>query len=243
MKPDIDPKKIVIFSGAGISASSGIATFRDSGAKNAWAHEQLATPQAWVTRQQEVMEYYNERRACVGKAQPTPSHLAIARLEQHYNVVVITQNVDDLHERAGSRHVLHLHGEINKLRCCGTHALIMDIGSRAQQPSDTCPDGHPLRPHVVWFNESIMHYEESVQHFKTAAKVLVVGTALQVDPAAKLPKKGRYRAEKLIVNPYFDVADRPYSYRIIREKADSIVPDIVDAWFKGQRWRERRHIG
>ncbi|RUR36648.1 SIR2 family NAD-dependent protein deacylase [Vreelandella populi] len=236
MKPAINPNKIVVFTGAGISVSSGLEAFRDGGLKAVSQHEQLASPHAWIVRRGEVIDYYNWRRECAGKAQPTPAHLAIARLEQKYEVVVITQNVDDLHERAGSHNVIHLHGELRKVRCCGQHEMISDIGINPQSIGDTCPDGHDMRPHVVWFGEPIMHYEEAGRHFKTAAKVLVIGTSLQVDPAAKLPKKGRYRAEKLIVNPHFDVADRPYSYRIIHEEADRIVPDIVTAWLEGQRW-------
>ena len=236
MKPAINPNKIVVFTGAGISVSSGLEAFRDSDLKMVGQHEQMASPHAWNRRRKEVIEYYNWRRECAGKAQPTPAHLAIARLEQKYEVVVITQNVDDLHGRAGSRHVIHLHGELRKVRCCGQHALVSDIGISPQHLGDTCPDGHALRPHVVWFGEQIMQYSEAGRHFKTAAKVLVIGTSLQVDPAAKLPKKGRYRAEKLIVNPHFDVADRPYSYRIIYKEADSVVPDIVAAWLEGQRW-------
>jgi NAD-dependent deacetylase len=201
----IDPNQVVIFSGAGISAESGLATFRDgNGLWNRSNVEDVATPNAWGSNPALVLQFYNERRRQAGAAQPNAAHLAIAELETKYQVTVITQNIDDLHERAGSSKIIHVHGEITKARSSIDSSLIYPIEYRDIQIGDKCDRGSQLRPHIVWFDEEIQNFELAKAAIKTAGKVLVVGTSLTVYPAASLLTKARFHAEKILISLEID---------------------------------------
>lgn len=180
-------KKLVVLSGAGISAESGIATFRDSG--GLWeghAIEDVATPQAWQKNKALVLDFYNERRKNALTALPNAGHEVLATLEEYFEVVIITQNVDNLHEKAGSSHVLHLHGELFKSRSTLDSSLVYPIEGWALQLGDRCEKGSQLRPHIVWFGEAVPMIDKAISITKTADIFVVVGTSLQVYPAAGL---------------------------------------------------------
>jgi NAD-dependent deacetylase len=228
-KPRINPGKIVILSGAGISAPSGLATFRDSG--GLWEKHrvaEVATPEAWQLDPGLVTRFYNERRTQAAAAQPNAAHLAIARLQHRFETVVITQNVDDLHERGGSSTVIHLHGELGKARSSIDPDLIYPIGNSAIQMGDLCALGSQLRPDVVWFGEAVRHFEAAKEHILTAGRFLVVGTSLAVFPAAGLVKFARHQAEKILVDPL--PGRRPFGFRVILGSADEALPALVNEW-------------
>lgn len=179
-------KKIVVLTGAGISAESGIRTFRD--ADGLWEEhriEDVATPEGWAANPELVLRFYNQRRAQLFDVQPNAGHEALVALEKYFEVHVVTQNVDDLHERAGSSRVLHLHGELRKVRSDRYEHLVypceMDI-----QLGDTCERGYQLRPHIVWFGESVPMLGPAAELAEQADVFLIVGTSLQVYPAASL---------------------------------------------------------
>ena len=214
MKPNVDNNKVLIFSGAGVSAESGLDTFRGSGGFwYTYRIQDVASLAGWRTDPEYVLEFYNERKQGILEAEPNAAHKAIAKLEEKYEVVVVTQNIDDLHERAGSSQVIHLHGEITKARSSWDDSLVYDIGEQLFNLNDTCEEGNPLRPHVVWFGEQPYHMDMAKYHFKTAARVLVIGTSLEVLPAASLVNFGRHHAEKIIVNMELDRKNKPYGYR------------------------------
>jgi len=178
---------IVVLTGAGISAESGLSTFRDSG--GLWEQHsvyEVATPEAFARNQELVLRFYNERRHQLQSAQPNPAHRLLAELESRYRVTVVTQNVDDLHERGGSSNVLHLHGELTKARSSGFPELIYDIGYNEIRPGDVCERGTQLRPHIVWFGEDVPMLDVAAEVVRTADQLLIVGTSLQVYPAAGL---------------------------------------------------------
>ena len=179
-------KKLVVLSGAGMSADSGLKTFRDSG--GLWeGHDvmQVASPEAYAHNPELVLEFYNQRRRQLHSAVPNAGHQALASLESHYEVEIITQNVDDLHERAGSTRVLHLHGELLKARSTGPEERVYPWKGDIL-PTDRCEDGYPLRPHIVWFGEPVPLLEEAATLTLQADLLIVVGTSLQVYPAAGL---------------------------------------------------------
>ncbi|HCF64628.1 MAG TPA: NAD-dependent protein deacylase [Chitinophagaceae bacterium] len=176
---------LVVLSGAGISAESGLKTFRDSdGLWNGYAVEEVATPSAFARNPQLVLDFYNMRRREVLKALPNAAHTGIAALEQHFRVTVVTQNVDDLHERGGSSNVLHLHGEILKMRGVG-ESTVYEIREDINL-GDVSPQGNQLRPHIVWFEEPVPLIEDAATICHTADVFVVIGTSLQVYPAAGL---------------------------------------------------------
>jgi len=178
--------KLVVLSGAGISAESGLRTFRDSdGLWEGYNIEDVATPRAWRRDPQLVLDFYNMRRRGVLEAQPNAAHIVLAQLEDRYDVRIITQNIDDLHERAGSTNVMHLHGEIFKMRSEHTEHLIYDIKTDIQL-GDTASDGAQLRPHIVWFEEPVPMIEKAVPVMYDADIFLLIGTSLVVYPAAGL---------------------------------------------------------
>lgn len=179
-------KTIVVLTGAGISAESGISTFRDAG--GLWeGHDvmEVATPQGWKKNAGLVLEFYNQRRKNVRESMPNPGHKALVELEQHFNVQIITQNVDDLHERAGSSNILHLHGELVKSRSSVDERLLYDCPGDINL-GDRCKKGSQLRPHVVWFGEAVPAMEPAIKICQQADIFLVVGTSLVVYPAASL---------------------------------------------------------
>ncbi len=179
---------LVVLTGAGISAESGIKTFRDG--DGLWENhhiEDVATPEAWARDPRTVLRFYNERRAQVRAARPNAAHLALAELEKHFRVSIITQNIDDLHERAGSRDVLHLHGELLKARSSRDARLVYRLDEdETIEMGDWCDDGSQLRPHVVWFGENVPLYATACDIVAEADLLLIVGTSLAVTPASML---------------------------------------------------------
>lgn len=193
-------KKLVVLSGAGISAESGLATFRDQG--GLWENyriEEVASIEAWHRNPGQVLRFYNQRRHDVLHAEPNTAHRLLADLETHYRVHVVTQNIDDLHERAGSSSVLHLHGEILKKRSVHNpvqlYACEEDI-----QLGDQAPDGGQYRPHIVWFGEQVPMLQEAATLVQTADILLIIGTSLQVYPAASLIHYAPEHADKYIID-------------------------------------------
>ena len=221
--------KIVVLTGAGMSAPSGLATFRDS--NGLWANhrvEDVATPEAWEHDPALVLEFYNQRRAQACAAQPNAGHRALAELERRYDVVIITQNVDNLHERAGSTRVIHLHGELTKARSTADESLVYDIGAKPIRLGDRCARGSQLRPHIVWFGEDVPLIETASEEFHDAAEVLVVGTSLKVYPAAGLVASAPAEAEKVHIDLHTDHC--PFGFRALPGSADQILPLLVQGW-------------
>ncbi|MES2696027.1 MAG: NAD-dependent deacylase [Verrucomicrobiota bacterium] len=232
-KPPINPQKIVVLSGAGISAPSGLATFRDGGGIwDRYKIEEVATPEAWAKDPARVLDFYNERRAQAAAALPNDGHRAIAELEKRFEVVVITQNVDDLHERGGSGRVIHLHGELRKARSTVDPTLVYEIGGAPIQIGDRCAQGSQLRPHIVWFGEEVQRFEEAEEEMRSAGKVVVVGTSLAVFPAAGLVRRARYGAEKVMVD--LEIGPRPYGFTVMHGSADKVLPTLVKRWLGGE---------
>lgn len=195
-------QKLVVLSGAGMSAESGIPTFR--GGDGLWENhriEDVATPEAWERDAALVQRFYNERRKGVLAAQPNIGHRVLARLQAYLDVTIITQNIDDLHERAGSKHVVHLHGEITKSRSTKNPMLVYPIEGWEIKMTDRCELGSPLRPHIVWFGEGVPMLEHAADWCAQADIFVVVGTSLQVYPAAGLIHEVPYTAQCFIVDP------------------------------------------
>jgi NAD-dependent deacetylase len=195
-------KTIVVLSGAGISAESGLKTFRgDGGLWEGHRVEDVATPEAWARDPALVLEFYNQRRRQVRGAQPNAAHEALVDLERAYEVHVVTQNVDDLHERAGSTRVLHLHGEIMLARSTRDPSYTKHLGDADIQIGNVCPLGSQLRPHVVWFGEDVPALEQAARIVARADVFLCVGTSLQVYPANSLIFATPRRARQIVINP------------------------------------------
>lgn len=194
-------KKCVVLTGAGISAESGLQTFRDSGGLwEGYRVEDVCTPEAFARSPQTVIDFYNARRRAASAAEPNAAHFALADLERAYDVQIITQNVDDLHERAGSGKVLHLHGELNKLRSTVDENEILPWQGD-QTLADRDSRGRPLRPHIVWFGEAVPLIEEAVRLVEAADTVIVVGTSLKVYPAASLLHYARFDVPVYLIDP------------------------------------------
>lgn len=224
MKPNI-----VVLTGAGISAESGIATFRDSG--GLWEQykiEDVATPDAWRRNPQLVTEFYNMRRAQAATAQPNAAHLALVKLEEKYNVHIITQNVDDLHERAGSANVLHLHGELCKVRSTVDAKLVYNVGSKAIAIGDKCDKGSQLRPDIVWFGEAVPAMDDAIVLAQKADVFMVIGTSLQVYPAAGLLHFAAEDIPKYLIDPMAVAVEGVFNLQVLPEKAGTGVPKIVE---------------
>lgn len=222
--------KVVVFTGAGVSAESGVSTFRDAG--GLWeGHDvmEVASPEGFMKDPGLVLDFYNQRRAQLREVEPNPAHLAIAELENYHDVVVVTQNVDDLHERAGSSKVLHLHGELLKARSMGREDYIVEV-ERDILLGDKCPYDHQLRPHVVWFGEPVPMIQVAAREFSDADSVLIVGTSLQVYPAAGLIGFAPHNSECFYIDPRpqisFELQSRPH--QVIAEKAGVGVRQVVD---------------
>jgi len=180
-------KKIVALTGAGISAESGLATFRGSdGLWEGHRIEDVASPEGWSRDPETVLEFYNQRRAAARAAQPNAGHKALVDLERDFEVVIVTQNVDDLHERAGSSRVIHLHGKLFESRSSQHEGLVYPMTADRIELGDICELGHQLRPNIVWFGEAVPLMDRAIEEAATADIFLVVGTSLQVYPAAGL---------------------------------------------------------
>jgi NAD-dependent deacetylase len=195
-------KQVVVFTGAGISAESGIKTFRDAG--GLWENykiEDVATPEAWKKNQELVNEFYNARRKQVIAASPNKAHYFIADLESKFNVNVVTQNVDDFHERAGSKNVLHLHGEIMKVRSEIDPDLIYPVTNWELKIGDLCEKGSQLRPHIVWFGELVPLMDQANYLAAQADFFIVIGTSLNVYPAAGILNFVSQEVPKWLIDP------------------------------------------
>jgi len=213
-------KKLVVLTGAGISAESGLKTFRESG--GLWEEHdvtEVATPMAWARNPEMVQRFYNERRKQLFESEPNAGHYGLAALEEHFDVHIITQNIDDLHERAGSKRILHLHGELKKARSTVDPWLVYDLEGWELKMGDKCEKGSQLRPHIVWFGEAVPAMEEAIILASTADIFVVVGTSLNVYPAAGLIGYAPSRASMWLVDPG-DVSI-PYNRKVevIKEKA------------------------
>lgn len=218
-------KKLVVFSGAGMSAESGIHTFRDhDGLWENYRIEDVATPEAWQRHPERVQRFYNERRKNILTAEPNSAHLDIAQLEQNYDVHVITQNIDDLHERAGSSQVLHLHGNIRLAKSSGPSAQFTQEfypidGWELNLQRDQCSEGYPLRPHVVWFGEAVPAYDDAIQILQDADIFIVIGSTLSVYPVAGLIHEIPSNCEAFYIDPNADYSRVPAQYHFIKEVA------------------------
>mgnify|MGYP002519460735 FL=1 len=223
-------KKIVVFTGAGVSADSGLATFRD--ADGLWANyriEDVCTPEALARNRALVIEFYNLRRKELLKTKPNAAHEAIAELEQWFDVEVVTQNVDNLHEQAGSSRVTHLHGELMKLRSQNNPSLIVPIEGWEQGLDDRAEDGSLLRPHIVFFGESVPMFDRATEIAREADVMVVVGTSLAVYPAAMLVRYARAGVPIYVVDPGdpdTSMIRNPLTH--IKERGATGVPKLVE---------------
>ena len=222
-------KHIVVLTGAGISAESGLSTFRDTG--GLWERypvEEVATPWGWQVNPDKVLQFYNARRQQIRQAQPNAAHYALAQLEKLFHVSIITQNIDDLHERAGSHHVLHLHGEIMKARSSVDPKLIYDLGDKDIHLGDKCAKGSQLRPHVVWFYEDVPQFPTAAEITTGADLMLVVGTSLSVYPAATLIEYVGPNTPVIVIAP--ELESVPEGVTWFKAKATEKLPELVQQW-------------
>jgi len=226
-------KRIVVLTGAGISAESGLQTFRGSdGLWEGYAIEDVATPEAWERNPVLVQRFYNERRRSVLEAQPNAAHLALAKLQEAFDVQIITQNIDDLHERAGSRHVLHLHGLITRSQSSKFPSLTYPLEGTEIRMGELCENGSQLRPHVVFFGEPVPMLEPAAEICATADYFAVIGTTLQVYPAASLVDYVPAGVPRYVIDPQIpDVRD--HSFIRIQEPATTGVLKMIDDLFNG----------
>jgi NAD-dependent deacetylase len=221
-------KKIVALTGAGISAESGLATFRGSdGLWEGHRIEDVATPEGWAANPELVLEFYNQRRAAARAAQPNAGHLALAALEREFEVVVVTQNVDDLHERAGSSHIIHLHGKLLEARSSRFEHLVYPMDTDRIELGELCAKGHQLRPNIVWFGEAVPLMEQAMEETATADIFLVVGTSLQVYPAAGLVGYAPANCPVYIIDPSRPPVSARRNLHFITEPASTGVPRLA----------------
>lgn len=222
-------KKIVVLTGAGISAESGLKTFRDSdGLWEGYNIEEVATPQAWQINPQLVQDFYNMRRKDVLAAQPNAAHYALVKLEEKFDVTIITQNIDDLHERAGSTNVIHLHGIITRSQSSINPKLTYPIKGWELKMDEMCELGSPLRAHVVWFGEDVPMIEEAAKICASAELFILSGTSLAVYPAAGLVHYVKSAIKKYIVDPNIPVVNRLINVIEIQSKATVGIPRLVN---------------
>ena len=226
-------KKIIVLTGAGISAESGIKTFRDSG--GLWEEhriEDVATFEAWQRNMDLVLEFYNQRRKQLLECLPNAAHFALAKLEKKFDVQIITQNVDDLHERAGSTKILHLHGELKKSRSTVDENLIYDIDGWEIKKGDRCEKGSQLRPHIVWFGEAVPNIIAASKLSAEADILLVIGTSLNVYPAAGLLNYVSDNVPKYLIDPNGLAVAGIRNLKVIKEKAVKGVTELVEKLLK-----------
>lgn len=221
-------KKVVVVTGAGISAESGLKTFRDSGGLwEGYNVYDVATPEAWKRDPDLVQHFYNERRKSVLEAKPNAAHYALVKLEEKFQVTIITQNIDDLHERAGSSRIIHLHGLITKSQSDRNPNLTYDILGSELKIGELCELGSQLRPHVVWFGEAVPMIENAAKECYEADIFIVIGTSLQVYPAAGLIDLVPAKAEKILVDPRaMEISAK--NIEMIPENAAAAVPELVE---------------
>ncbi|GAB3567682.1 NAD-dependent deacetylase [Spirosoma luteolum] len=222
-------QKVVVLSGAGISAESGIPTFRAS--DGLWENhriEDVATPEAWMRNPVLVQDFYNQRRRQALSVEPNAGHKALVRLEAGYDVTVVTQNVDNLHERAGSSTVIHLHGELGKARSTANESLVYDIDGWELKMGDTCANGSQLRPHIVWFGEAVPMMDRALDVTHDADILIVVGTSLNVYPAASLAYVVDDRVPIYVVDPNTPTMRKRPNLTFITEPATTGLTRLVD---------------
>ena len=223
-------QKVVVLSGAGISAESGIPTFR--GIDGLWeGHrvEDVASPQGWRADREMVLEFYNMRRKAVLEAEPNEGHKVLARMEDQFDVQIITQNIDDLHERGGSSNILHLHGEIRKARSTANASLIYEIDGPYLNLGDKCELGSQLRPHIVWFGEDVPLIRPAAQMVSEADVLIVVGTSLNVYPAAGLLHYAKDNSRKFLVDPNVPNLDGFPPVEVFAEGGGTGLQKVYDA--------------
>jgi NAD-dependent deacetylase len=221
-------KKIVALTGAGISAESGIRTFRDS--NGLWEEhrvEDVATFEAWQRNPDLVLDFYNQRRKQLYEVKPNAGHLALVELEKEYDVRVITQNVDDLHEQAGSTNVLHLHGELKKVRSTVDDDLVYTLDGWELKKGDLCEKGSQLRPHIVWFGEAVPMIETAMQISSEADIFIVIGTSLNVYPAAGLIYYIKPGTPLYLIDPHAEIPAGVNNLKIFRENAGTGLPKLA----------------
>lgn len=227
-------KTIVVLSGAGMSAESGISTFRDS--NGLWEQhriEDVATYDAWVKNKQLVIDFYNQRRKQLYEVEPNAAHYALAKLEKHYTVKIVTQNVDDLHERAGSTQVLHLHGELKKVRSTINPNLVYTLDGWELKVGDLCELGSQLRPHIVWFGEDVPLIHDAAEMVSSADIFIVIGTSLNVYPAAGLVHYAKTSIPKYICDPHALSLPGVSNLKVFTSKAGDTIPNLVDHLMNG----------
>ena len=219
-------KKLVVLTGAGISAESGLKTFRDSdGLWEGYDINEVATATAWRKNPELVLEFYNMRRKNVQEAKPNAAHYGLAFLQKDFDVHIVTQNIDDLHERAGSEKVLHLHGEILKMRSEKNEDLVYSIEGEIKI-GDKADDGAQLRPHIVWFEEAVPMIESAVDIVKQADIFLIVGTSLVVYPAAGLINYAPWPIPKFIVDKQIPYTSSLYNLSVIEKPASEGIGEV-----------------
>jgi NAD-dependent deacetylase len=224
----IKMRKLVVFTGAGISAESGIKTFRDSdGLWEEYNIMDVATPEAWTKSPELVLEFYNKRKAQVKGAMPNLAHNLVAELEDNFEVRVITQNIDDLHERAGSTDVLHLHGIVTQARSSVDENLIYDVGFNAINLGDKCELGFQLRPHIVWFGEDVPNMNRAYELVSDADILIIIGTSLNVHPAAGLINDAPTKSKKYLIDPNEIRVPDTDNLIMIKEKATTGMQQLV----------------
>lgn len=224
--------KVCVLTGAGISAESGIRTFRD--ADGLWeGHDvnEVATPEGWQRNRELVLTFYNERRRQLADVLPNNGHLALVEMEKDFDVVIITQNVDDLHERAGSSQIIHLHGELNKVRSEKNPKDIIEW-KKDLNTGDLCPIGGQYRPHIVWFGEAVPMLEKAIGHMVDADYVIIVGTSMQVYPAASLTAYAPDNTQILYVDPNpqinYELSQQKNRLKVFRGPASTKVKEAVE---------------
>lgn len=219
-------KNLIVLTGAGVSAESGLKTFRDSdGLWMGYDVYEVASPQGWQKNPELVLDFYNQRRKEVAKALPNVAHIGISELESDFNVTVITQNIDDLHERAGSKNVIHLHGEIFKMRSEEDENTFYEIRGEIQI-GDKAPDGFQLRPHVVWFGEQVPMIEKAAKVMATADVFILAGTSLQVYPAAGLIDLLPAGIPKYIIDKNPPYIPPHHNFKVIQKPATEGVEEV-----------------
>ena len=233
MAENMGKKRLVVLTGAGISAESEFKTFRDSGGLwETYSVEDVASIQGWYRNPKLMTDFYNDLRAQLEHAQPNDGHKILAELEEYFDVQIITQNVDNLHEKAGSHHVLHLHGELTKARPMNNESKIIEIGYRKMAYDERDSDGELLRPHIVWFGESVPEITNAARLVRSADIFAVVGSSLVVYPAAGLVHDLRSNTRSYLIDPAEVDVPSWLNFRVIKEVASKGVAVMRDELLK-----------
>lgn len=222
-------KKLVVLTGAGISAESGISTFRDAGGLwEKYKIDDVATPNAWRKNPGLVLDFYNQRRKQLFTVEPNEGHIALAELEKHFDVQIITQNVDNLHERSGSTNILHLHGELMKVQSTspGEEVFKLTADNYETHLGDKCPKGYQLRPHIVWFGEAVPEIENAIHITEQADIFLIIGTSLNVYPAASLINYVKPGIPVYLIDPN-EIGHLPTNVTVIQKGAGEGMKELV----------------